>query len=341
MAVVACAHGVGGLKACIHSLAIETVLRENNIPVAFRTGVSGGSLAAMSMSFSVTNGKGIPWLVKRISEIDEGELYDTDWQQQLIDRGRRFLKLPKRKGDTQMLGWFRGNGLDRAIKKLIGDLGTVTSPFEIVSCALDQSVDPDLVPLHAVNLNNGSPLLKKVRRFTNEGNSTNSMALLSAAVRSSVAIPFVIRPNEIDGISEVDGGVLTLTSEEVAADWLAEKFGERSLRGEEKVALVISDMESLPDEDDNNIDDLIELGVGLVRTVGAHIQSMNRQYTVRKLEPLKMGITRFTPPQSTVKMKQFETSKAPEMYEAYVASLRSNPRTQALVNWLKDGFPVQ
>ena len=82
MAVVACAHGVGGLKACIHSLAIETVLRENNIPVAFRTGVSGGSLAAMSMSFSVTNGKGIPWLVKRISEIDEGELYDTDWQQQ-------------------------------------------------------------------------------------------------------------------------------------------------------------------------------------------------------------------------------------------------------------------
>lgn len=338
MGEIVFAHGVGGLKATVHALALETVALENNIKVRFRTGASGGAIAAAVASHSAVRAKGFDWAVKRISEIDEDKLYDEDYTQQVLDRIRnKWLRLPRRKGDTPLLGWYRGNGLLFALRDLVADLGTVVSPFGLVTCTLEPSALTNLNVAPLVALNAAAGLgQKKVRWYGANSTTSKDVTGLVDAVRASISIPFVLRPHEIDGHHEVDGGVLSLTTEEVAADELRRTFDGPPKNGEaRKIALVISDMQSLPDVQDGLADDVFELGIMLVRAVGTHLQGLNTRYTVNTLQPLEIGLWRITPPDKLkTKCRQFETKAAPALFEEYCQSLRSDTRFDSLVQWV-------
>lgn len=338
------AHGVGGIKACIHGLAIEHVLRENDVMVPFRTGASGGAIAAAAASFTATEARGIPWLVERISRIDEKSLYDEDASQQIIDRIRKIPVFKRifgtRKGDRPMLGLYRGNALHRALRDLFDDLGTVRSTFEVVSCSLDPEIYPPAIPLAAAN----GVGQKRIRRFApHASNTTDGLTLVADAVRASAAIPFVFRPHVIDGAHEVDGGALTLTTEEVAADWVhdqhcrlpASDVGDDAVAHNDRVVLVVNDMHVLPDVQDGVADDVVELGVMLVRAVGAHIQEMNRYYMSRRISGPGIGVCRLTPPNTTTTARQFETGKAVSLFNEYVHHLRADDRLIQSLAWLR------
>lgn len=337
MYAVACAHGIGGLKATAHALAIESVLQAERVPVLFRTGASGGALAAAAMSHSRVHDNGIGWLLSRIAGINEDKLYDTDWEQQLIDRARKWARLPKRKGDRPLLGWYRGNGLHRALGELVADLGHVRSPFAVVSCSLNPETmrDPNMAPLVAMNAQSGLGQ-KKVRWFDTGTTGLTHQKRLTDALRASTAIPFVLRPHMIDGVYEVDGGVLSLTTEEVAADKFDDEFDPPKNGRAYKFALVISDMQTLPSVEDGVADDMIELGLMLMISVGSHIQALNTAYTMRKLEPLDVGIWRITAPASTdINARQFQTSAVLDLFDEYRSQAASDQRIIDLLKWLK------
>lgn len=318
--------GVGGLKAIMHALAIEHLLREAGVKVRARTGASGGALAAACASFTAVNNHGIPWLVERIQAIDENSLLDNDVPQQLLDKARTLLRLPKRRGDKALIGWYRGNGLLRAIQKTLGALGTIADTVQVVSTALAPETDPDAVPLAAC-----AGVGQKIVRTYSATDGGNRLAELALALRASAAIPFVLRPQVVSGTAqEVDGGVVSLTTEEVGADLLESLGGEQGL-------LLISDMQALPSPKSAIADDVLEAGLLLARAVGAQLQHLNRNYAALICEKKRYTMLRLSPARLSFPVRQFETAAAGKVFAEYVDNLRKDAMFDAALKWLRDG----
>lgn len=338
------AYSIGGLKATIHACAVEQVLREQDVQIAFRSGSSGGSIAAAMLSTQAVAENGIPWLIDQLSRIKPGSLLDRDLDQQALDLMRSktaqqikrltfgLIRVKSRKGDKPLLGYFRGNAMESEFTRILKGLGPITTPCAIVSTALDARFGADAAPIAglAVLSGDGAENAKKIRYFEV---GDNDPVQLGRALRASTSIPLVLCPCWCDDHYEVDGGVLSLTTEEVAADWITENAGGN------RPMLLIADMQSLPTQSDNEFDDVLEYGTSLLRIVGSQLQAMNHQYAHTKIASQNgVGLLRFKSPQIPVKAGQFDAHLAKPVFNAYLAYYRRDVNMQRAVETYRRHF---
>jgi len=181
--------GGGGLRGFAH-IGVLQVLEDNHIPVSYLSGTSAGALVAALYASGLS--------AYQIEELSRS-LQPSDYLDYNISGLVRYILSRYLPGfDTPLQGIIKGDKIQNIIHKWTGGktLKDCSLPLTIIACDIDS----------------GREVI-----FTNQDLEWKTGptvvvqdALLSEAVRASIAIPATFVPLEFEGMQLVDGGLKSI-----------------------------------------------------------------------------------------------------------------------------------
>lgn len=296
---------VGSLKAAAIMAGTFYALRDLGVEVVGLAGASGSTIVLPFLSKGLTMSE----LCTLIHSINPKKLTDADGIQQILDFFRNKLTFGKlkRKGDLPATGYFRGNGIRFEMQRLLRQIKCENFEDGKIPFAMVGSV------IALDNKTNLSPGLIQATARINNTTHTFSSGPVVPAIRGSIAIPGVFRPEYIKGIGTVvDGGVV----EAIPAMSAMSKFGRHDV--------VIADATTDLFEDTFESDDINDIVDVLIASLFATV----RDSTLSKLEIASKileghGKQMVLVRPEGVKIKMFETASfGAAVYKAYNGAMQ-------------------
>lgn len=215
MKTLGLALGGGGLKGLAHIGVLE-VLLENNLRPSYISGSSVGSIIAALYASGMS-----PYQMDKIArEISPQDYLDYNFCGIL----KYLISLLIPRYQTTVDGIISGNKIEKMMYELTRGkrLEDIKIPLAIVSCDIDSG--------RKVIFSN-----KHLRAEEIKGTIIINEALLSEAIRSSIAIPVTFKPKIFDKMKMVDGGIKdivpAMVQKEIGAEYvLAINLGQKTYK---------------------------------------------------------------------------------------------------------------